>query len=238
VFSVEGTFSSRLIAVASARETVNWRRRATMQRALTSPHRSHHRCQQFCFTLPLGITGGRPQSPVARVETFPMFVHWILVGIAIGIGLMLAPLVFDVGLRAIRVLIPFALIISVLLLLYAYWDAVAPLVIVALFWVAVGLPAYLLYLFVPACRSDKFSLIFFWVIALLVFGGLTLIFILLTAFGHGAYDVADSLAVLLGWITMFGMASYFARNIARTHLQSDKAMERLEKMLAIGGFRR
>jgi len=70
VFSVEGTFSSRLIAVASARETVNWRRRATMQRALTSPHRSHHRCQHFCVTLPLGITRGQAANPVARVETF------------------------------------------------------------------------------------------------------------------------------------------------------------------------
>jgi hypothetical protein len=152
-------------------------------------------------------------------------IHWIVMGICIGIGvgvgLMLAPVVLEWALAAIPVMLMLALLAllvgaTALLIYYApalagYGLALAEL---GLVFAVAGLPAFLLYVRVPACRSGKFWTLYYCGVA-----ALAAIVSLATYFE----DPNDHNYFLIGALCLvfyFAIASPIGKWMAQAYLES------------------
>lgn len=152
-------------------------------------------------------------------------IHWIVIGICIGIatgaGLMLAPVVLELALVAIPgvlIVALLALLVGTTALLFYYTPALAEyglaLAELGLAFAVAGLPAFLLYAHLPACRTDKFWTLYYCGVAVLV--GI----VSLAAFFENPNDRNYLLVAALGFVFYFAIASPIGKWMAEFYVES------------------
>jgi hypothetical protein len=151
----------------------------------------------------------------------------ICIGVGIGVGLMLAPIVLEWALAAIPVvpmLAFLALLVSATALLVYYARALAgyglALTELGIVFAVAGLPAFLLYVRVPACRSDKFWTQFYCTVAVLA-----AIVSLAAFFEDAANDGNYLLVAALCFVLYVAIASPIGKWVAQAYLESRRKLD-------------